>query len=183
MALIVFRATAGQVSSDTGPFFWIFSAIALVSAVRVITHPRPVYSRLYFIMTVFATAGLFVLMYAEFMAAALVLIYAGAILITYVFVIMLASSAQSSESRGPLEGLTECDLVSRSPFTACLLGFTVMALLLVVIFDKAQRAVAAGIADQHADGRLRSRRRQSWNPEAVHGSTQSLGSIFFKVSS
>ena len=74
-------------------YFWIFSAIALASAVRVVTHPRPVYSALYFVLTVFASAGLFVLMQAEFMAAALVLIYAGAILVTYVFVIMLASQA------------------------------------------------------------------------------------------
>lgn len=74
-------------------YFWAFSAIALVGAMRVITHSRPVYSALYFILTVFATAGLFILLWAEFMAAALVLIYAGAILVTYVFVIMLATSS------------------------------------------------------------------------------------------
>ena len=80
-----------------GFYFWAFSAIALGGAVRVITHPRPVYSALYFVLTVFATAGLFILLWAEFMAAALVLIYAGAILVTYVFVIMLASSAVPDE--------------------------------------------------------------------------------------
>src|SRR3954468_24233307 len=69
-------------------YFWIFSAIALFGAIRVITHTKPVYSALYFVLTVFASAGLFLLVQAEFMAAALILIYAGAILITYVFVIM-----------------------------------------------------------------------------------------------
>jgi NADH-quinone oxidoreductase subunit J len=80
-----------------GVYFWVFSAVALGGAVRVVTHPRPVYSALYFVLTVFATAGLFILLWAEFMAAALVLIYAGAILVTYVFVIMLASSAAPEE--------------------------------------------------------------------------------------
>ncbi len=98
LAVAVVHASAGQDLSGTGPYFWIFSAVAIVGAVRVITHPRPVYSALYFVLTVFASAGLFVLMFAEFMAAALVLIYAGAILVTYVFVIMLAASAQSGES-------------------------------------------------------------------------------------
>jgi NADH-quinone oxidoreductase subunit J len=80
-----------------GVYFWAFAAVALGGAVRVVTHPRPVYSALYFVLTVFATAGLFILLWAEFMAAALVLIYAGAILVTYVFVIMLASSAAPDE--------------------------------------------------------------------------------------
>src|SRR6185503_7620582 len=97
-------------------YFWIFSAIALLGALRVVTHPRPVYAALYFVLTVFATAGLFILLWAEFMAAALVLIYAGAILVTYVFVIMLA--AQPAEDGAPVSGsaraaLAEYDAVSR----------------------------------------------------------------------
>src|SRR5688500_18517211 len=73
-ALLV-RSAAGQAAGDgVGPYFWIFCAIALVGAMRVVTHPRPVYSALYFVLTVFASAGLFVLLWAEFMAAALVLI-------------------------------------------------------------------------------------------------------------
>jgi NADH-quinone oxidoreductase subunit J len=172
LGLIVFHATAGTASSDTGPYFWIFSAIALVGAIRVITHPRPVYSALYFVLTVFASAGLFILMYAEFMAAALVLIYAGAILITYVFVIMLAASTQSSGS-APMAGLAECDLVSREPFSACCVGFALMGVLLFVIFDRIGNltppppaATAAGMAE-----------------EQVHGSTQSIGQYLFQEQS
>jgi NADH-quinone oxidoreductase subunit J len=89
-----------------GVYFWAFAAVALGGAVRVVTHPRPVYSALYFVLTVFATAGLFILLWAEFMAAALVLIYAGAILVTYVFVIMLASSAAPDE---PGTGAADAD--------------------------------------------------------------------------
>src|SRR3954454_5088946 len=79
-------------------YFWIFAAIALLGALRVITHTKPVYSALYFVLTVFASAGLFLLVHAEFMAAALILTYAGAILITYVFVIMLAAEATGVSS-------------------------------------------------------------------------------------
>jgi NADH-quinone oxidoreductase subunit J len=171
LALLVFGAEAGRVSSDTGPYFWIFSAIAIVGAVRVVTHPRPVYSALYFVLTVFASAGLFILMYAEFMAAALVLIYAGAILITYVFVIMLAASAQSPSDRSPLAGLAECDLVSREPFTAACIGFALMGVLLFVIFDKAEQLPPASPPPS----------APSLMPEEdIHGSTQSIGQYLFQ---
>jgi len=136
-AALIIRITAGQAKQGVGAYFWIFSAIALSAAVRVVTHPRPVYSALYFVLTVFASAGLFVLMSAEFMAAALVLIYAGAILVTYVFVIMLASEAAPNASTGSLGGLAEHDGTSREPIVASAIGFALMGVLLFVVFDKA----------------------------------------------
>jgi len=96
-AALLVRAAALRGGAGLSIYFWVFSAIGLLGALRVVTHTRPVYSALYFVLTVFATAGLFILLWAEFMAAALVLIYAGAILVTYVFVIMLASSAAPDE--------------------------------------------------------------------------------------
>jgi hypothetical protein len=72
---LVLRWSFGQAAgTGVGPYFWIFSAIALFGAFRVVTHTQPVYSALYFVLTVFATAGLFLLLEAEFMAAALILI-------------------------------------------------------------------------------------------------------------
>jgi NADH-quinone oxidoreductase subunit J len=130
-ALLV-RFTASQGGMNV--YFWVFAAIAVVSALRVITHPRPVYSALYFVLTVMASAGLFILLWAEFMAAALVVIYAGAILVTYVFVIMLA---QQSADTKPAAGLAEYDDVSREPVVAAAIGFATMGVLLFVIFDKA----------------------------------------------
>ncbi len=116
-------------------YFWIFTAIALGGAVRVVTHARPVYSALYFVLTVFASAGLFVLLQAEFMAAALVLIYAGAILVTYVFVIMLASQATGA---GPQAlKMADYDSHSREPAAAAAIGFALMGVLLFVIFNRA----------------------------------------------
>lgn len=135
--LIRFAAGVAETAEGRiGPYFWIFSAIALVGAIRVITHPRPVYSALYFVLTVMASAGLFVLLQAEFMAAALIIIYAGAILITYVFVIMLA--AQSIPSEKPLAAVIEYDAVSREPLVASAIGFTLAGILLFVLFDRGQ---------------------------------------------
>ena len=139
LAAVIFGATLVRYTSEAndpmGLYFWIFAAIAIFGALRVVTHRRPVYSALYFILTVFASAGLFVLLWAEFMAAALVLIYAGAILVTYVFVIMLAAQASS-------DGEPSADeLQSREPVASCALGFGIMALLLYVIFDRAPAAL------------------------------------------
>jgi len=127
-------------------YFWAFAAIAVFASFKVITHTKPVYSALYFVLTVFATGGLFVLLWAEFMAAALVLIYAGAILITYVFVIMLASEATSGTTgtAGDSEDvLAPHDAVSRDPFLASLTGFAVAGLLIFVIFDTSHGAAMA----------------------------------------
>ena len=134
-AAMLVRYTATVSPDGMGIYFWVFSAIAIVSAVRVITHPRPVYAALYFVLTVLASSGLFILLWADFMAAALVIIYAGAILITYVFVIMLAS--QAAPDAATIAGQTDYDDVSRDPVVAAAIGFALMGVLLFVIFDKA----------------------------------------------
>src|SRR5690606_24328497 len=86
---------------------------------------------------------LFILLAADFMAAALVLIYAGAILVTYVFVIMLAQQSQSTDEEHPLAGLADYDVVSREPVLASLIGIVLMGVLMFVIFDRGQALMAA----------------------------------------
>lgn len=155
LGLIGFLGYLGSLSRDSGaamlvggqisPFFWLFSAISVFAAFRVITHERPVYSALYFVLSVFGTAGLFILLWAEFMAAALVIIYAGAILITYVFVIMLASEGGggvASRDVG-MEQLAECDKNSKDRWVASCLGFVLMGAILLVVFNKAEHLTAA----------------------------------------
>lgn len=107
-------------------FFYVFSLIGLGSALRVITHPRPVYSALFFILTILSSAGLYILLSAEFLTFALVIIYAGAILITYLFVIMLATQAPSEDAP---EELDESDRVARNPIGAVFAGFLLLAAL------------------------------------------------------
>ncbi len=102
---------------DTNLYFYLFATIAVVAATRVVTHPKPVYCALYFILVVVAVASLLVLQGAEFAAVALIIVYAGAILVTYLFVIMLAKQ----------RGSAVYDHRSREPFMAVVAGFVLMA--------------------------------------------------------
>ena len=112
-------------------FFYVFAAMALGGGLRMITHPRPVYAALYFILTIIASSGLYLLLSAEFMAFALIIIYAGAILITYLFVIMLATQAPTDDDD---ESLTDYDTTSREPIAAVASGFVLLALLSTMLF-------------------------------------------------
>ena len=71
-------------------FFYIFSAAALVGGVLTVTSRNPIYSALWFASVVLSTAGLFLLASAPFLAAGTIIVYAGAIIVTFLFVIMLA---------------------------------------------------------------------------------------------
>lgn len=72
------------------PFlFFLFAVVAIACAVMVIVHRNPVYSALFLIVTLFALAGLYVLLNAPFIAAVHVIIYTGAIMVLFLFVIML----------------------------------------------------------------------------------------------
>jgi NADH-quinone oxidoreductase subunit J len=117
-------------------YFYIFSVIALGAGVRVISHPRPVYAALYFILTVISSAGLFIILSAEFLAFALIIVYAGAILITYLFVIMLATQAPGGVGGAAedLETLAEYDSVAREPAIATVVGFILLAVLTTMMF-------------------------------------------------
>lgn len=112
-------------------YFYVFSFLAIASAVRVITHPRPVYSALFFVMVILSGAGLFVVLEAEFMAFAMIIIYAGAILVTYLFVIMLATlpQAEGQEEQSPLY-----DRVASEPLSSALVGFALVAVISSALF-------------------------------------------------
>ena len=70
-------------------FFYIFSVLAITSGLMVVVSRSPVRSALFLINTLFCVAGLFVLLNAHFLAAIQVLVYAGAIMVLFLFVIML----------------------------------------------------------------------------------------------
>ena len=127
-AVLIALAIVGARSGEGLPniFFYIFALIGLGSALRVITHQRPVYAALYFVLTVVASAGMFLLLAAEFMTFALVIIYAGAILITYLFVIMLATEAPTE---GAIEALNDYDAQSRDPIASTVVGFALLGAL------------------------------------------------------
>jgi len=133
LVLFFTRLMAPQAAGAT--YFHLLGLLALGGAVRVVTHPRPVYSALYFILVVLSTAGLLVLAGAEFLAAALVVVYAGAILVTYVFVIMLAQQ-NAPASGGQFGASLDYDRNAREPFAAVLAGFVLVATIAGVLVGR-----------------------------------------------
>ena len=83
--------------------FILFGAIAVCGAIMVVTRKHPMASALYLILTLFAVAALFVLRQAHFLAAVQVIVYAGAVVVLFVFVIMLINVP---ENRMPVERVT-----------------------------------------------------------------------------
>lgn len=69
--------------------FYLFAAIAVASAVMVISSRNPVHAVLFLILTFFNAAGLFLLAGAEFLAMVLVVVYVGAVAVLFLFVVML----------------------------------------------------------------------------------------------
>nr|WP_298684213.1 NADH-quinone oxidoreductase subunit J [uncultured Dongia sp.] len=69
--------------------FYVFAAVAVVSALLVVGNRNPVYSVLFLILTFFNVAGLFVLIGAEFLAMMLVIVYVGAVAVLFLFVVMM----------------------------------------------------------------------------------------------
>jgi NADH-quinone oxidoreductase subunit J len=69
--------------------FWLLAAIALIASVSMIVQRNPVYSALFLIVTLLSIAGLFLLLSAQFLAVIQIIVYAGAIMVLFLFVIML----------------------------------------------------------------------------------------------
>lgn len=72
-----------------GIAFYVLAAVAVVSALLVVTAKNPVHSVLFLILTFFTAAGLFVLLGAEFLAMLLVVVYVGAVAVLFLFVVMM----------------------------------------------------------------------------------------------
>ncbi len=69
--------------------FLVFSAILLAAALRVITARNPVHAVLFLVLAFFSAACLWMLLQAEFLAIALVLVYVGAVMVLFLFVVMM----------------------------------------------------------------------------------------------
>lgn len=70
-------------------FFYFFSIVLLFAAFRVITSRNPVYAVLYLVLAFFQAAAIWLLLRAEFLAIALVLVYVGAVMVLFLFVVMM----------------------------------------------------------------------------------------------
>jgi NADH-quinone oxidoreductase subunit J len=112
--------------------FSLCAAGAVFCAVLMITNCNPVYSALWFALVTLNVCGLFLLQFAPFLAAATVIVYAGAIVVTFVFVIMLAQQS----------GATVYDQRSRQPVVATLGTFAVLTLILGTLEQSAAEPTA-----------------------------------------
>jgi NADH-quinone oxidoreductase subunit J len=126
--------------------FYCFAGTALAAAVAMITQRNPVHASLSFALVVLSSCGLFLLQSAPFLMAATTIVYAGAIVVTFLFVIMLAQQS----------GLSKADQHAQEPFLATLAATILMGAILVVINmtldlkelgtlgEQAKKAAAAG---------------------------------------
>jgi NADH-quinone oxidoreductase subunit J len=79
--------------------FWFLSVVALFSALMVITSRNPVHSVLWLIATFFAISGHYILLNAQFLAIVNIIVYAGAIMVLFLFVIMFINFNKETEPR------------------------------------------------------------------------------------
>jgi NADH:ubiquinone oxidoreductase subunit 6 (subunit J) len=112
----------GAVTVETF-LFYAFAVIAIVSGGLLVTQHNPARAALSFAVVILSTCGLFLLLAAPFLAVASIIIYAGAIIVTFLFVLMLAQQA----------GLSDADARSREPFLATLTGFLLLGALIYVL--------------------------------------------------
>lgn len=121
LLLAGFWAPMGDVLASI--FFYAFSLAAIAGAVLTVTSRDPVHSALWFAAVVLATSGLFMISGASFLAAGTIIVYAGAIIVTFLFVIMLAQS----------EGQAVYDRASRAPARSTISCFLLLWGLLYAI--------------------------------------------------
>src|SRR5471030_1040899 len=82
--------------------FYVFAALTLLFGVLVVVNPfsrNPVTSAMFLVLTIISMAGLFVLLHAFFLAAVQVIVYAGAVMVLFIFVIMLLDLKEEERRR------------------------------------------------------------------------------------
>ncbi|HEY4308176.1 MAG TPA: NADH-quinone oxidoreductase subunit J [Pirellulales bacterium] len=112
-------------STSAEVIFWFLAAVTVMSAVCAVTLKSPVYCAIWFAMTLLGTSGLFLFQGAQFLGVATIVVYAGAILVTFLFVLMLAQP----------EGHAYYDRVSWEALVSACVGAVMIGILTMVIGD------------------------------------------------
>ncbi|MFP5411354.1 MAG: NADH-quinone oxidoreductase subunit J [Gammaproteobacteria bacterium] len=84
----------------TTVLFYLFAAVTVFAALRVISSRNPVHSALFLVLTFCSAAGIWMLLKAEFLAITLVLVYVGAVMVLFLFVVMMLDINLDSVRRG-----------------------------------------------------------------------------------
>ena len=88
--------------------FYVFAALTLLCAILVVANPfsrNPVTSAMFLVLTIISMSGLFLLLHAFFLAAVQILVYAGAVMVLFLFVIMLLDLKEEQRRRIKFFGL------------------------------------------------------------------------------
>ncbi len=117
-AVAMFSGPGGDVTNKI--LFWLFAGSALLSGVLMVTSRETVYAALWFALATLGTCGLFMMQAAPFLAAATIIVYAGAIIVTFLFVIMLAQQ----------QGRSFYDYRARTPVMSIVASWLMLAALL-----------------------------------------------------
>lgn len=124
--------------------FLILAAVTVLSAIATISFRNPVYCAIWFALSLLGTAALFLYQGAQFLGVATIVVYAGAILVTFLFVLMLAQP----------KGQAVYDRVSWAAFLSALTGALAVGVLTLTIVsiwrDAALREAPVAIVDQAA---------------------------------
>jgi NADH-quinone oxidoreductase subunit J len=91
--------SSGMTAVATPWFFYALAGLAVISGVLVITLRNAVHAALALIVTLLAVAGLYLMLYAPFVAGVQIIVYAGGIMVLFLFVIMLVNIERASKER------------------------------------------------------------------------------------
>lgn len=107
--------------------FLYFAAVIVMAASLVVVVRHPIYSALSLLVMFFHVAGLYVTLHAEFLAAIQIIVYAGAILVLYLFVVMLLNVKQEEQfnRQGPVALFLGVALLTEAVLLTVSRGFTV----------------------------------------------------------
>jgi NADH-quinone oxidoreductase subunit J len=122
-------------------FFILFAIVAVVSAIFMIVHKNPVYSALFLIVTFFSIAGFYFLLGAQFIAIVQIIVYAGAIMVLFLFVMMLLNLRQ--ETRIPIG----------RPFQV-IFGSIIAVLLLIQVFLITKAGLQLGQVGEYSQQKI-----------------------------
>ena len=135
-------------------FFFYFALVIAASSVLVVALHNPIYSALSLLIMFFHVAGLYVTLHAEFLAAVQVIVYAGAILVLYLFVVMLLN-------------LKHDERYHRQWPLAAAVGAILVIEAIALTLLKGRTAVARPVAQEAAAGAL--------------GNTEALGDVLYST--
>ncbi len=123
LLVVAWCANFGEGDLPAGLVFCLLAALTVVAGVMTVTRRSPVSCALWFASVVIGTSGLFMLQNAQFLAAATIIVYAGAIIVMFLFVVMLAQQS----------GVSFYDRTPREPALAIISAGILLVLLLSVI--------------------------------------------------